>query len=248
MTIAVADGFRYFLKNECPEIFESRNKTNLISSTDIPEDKLSALTDFVIHNMLFWGRRHPRAGYGGNFIKWMKHDGYKPYNSWGNGSAMRVSSVGWMFEDIETTRKMAALQSAVSHNHPEGIKGAEAVASAIFLARSGKSKEEIREYITTEFGYDLNRTIDEIRPEYKFDVSCQGSVPEAITAFLDSTNFEDAIRNAVSLGGDGDTQGAMAGSIAEAYYGVPEELKRKAENHLTPMMRESLTTFSEKWL
>lgn len=247
LTIAVADGFNFFLKRECPEVYENRDSHDRIRAEDIPEDKLPLLTEFVVHNMLFWGRRNPYAGYGASFGKWLR-SGHRPYNSWGNGSAMRVSAVGWMFDDIETTRKMAALQSAVSHDHPEGIKGAEAVASAVFMARSGCSKEEIREYIAAEFGYDMDRKVDEIRPEYKFYVSCQESVPEAIIAFLDSTGFEDAVRNAVSLGGDSDTQGAMAGAIAEAYYGVPEELKKEAEKRIPDMMRETLTSFSEKWM
>lgn len=247
MTIAVADGFNFYLKNECPELFENRDKHTRIKASDIPEDGIPVLTKYIVHNMVFWGQRNPYAGYGQNFMKWLRR-GHEPYHSWGNGSAMRVSAVGWMFEDIETTRKMAALQAAVSHDHPKGIIGAEAEASAIFLARSGSSKEEIKEYIMAEFGYDLNRTVDEIRPVYKFDVSCQGSVPESIIAFLDSTDFEDAIRNAVSLGGDSDTQGAMAGAIAEAFYGVPDELKREAENRIQEMMRETLISFSEKWM
>ena len=160
---------------------------------------------------------------------------------------MRTSSAGWIFDDIETVRKMAALQAEVSHNHPAGIMGAEAVASAIFLARKGSSKDEIREYITREFDYDLERTVDRIRPGYSFDVSCQGSVPEAIISFLDGKDFEDTVRNAVSLGGDADTLAAMAGSIAEAFFGVPEELKSKCETFLPEIMLTTLHTFSKRW-
>ena len=163
--------------------------------------------------------RYPDAGYGGNFRKWMKGEIIGPYNSWGNGSAMRVSSVGWLFNDIETVRAQAITSAAVTHNHPEGMKGAEAIASAIFVARQGGGKDDIRRYVKDSFGYRLDRTIEEIRPDYTFDVSCQGSIPEAIIAFLDSSNLVDAIRLAVSLGGDTDTQAAMAGGIAEAFYG-----------------------------
>ena len=231
MTIAVAEGFM---------LFESQH--GKITDDDLPD-----LERFIIRSMKFYGRQYPDAGYGGRFIRWLKY-GSKPYNSWGNGSAMRTSSVGWMFDDIETTRKMAAVQAAVTHNHPEGIKGAEAVSSAIFMARTGRSKDEIREYITKEFGYDLSRTCDEIRPDYKFDVSCQGSVPEAIIAFLESESFEDAIRNAISLGGDSDTIGAMTGSIAEAFYGVPDKLKLECEKRLPQIMSNILAEFSSRYM
>ena len=166
-----------------------------------------------------WGLKYPNAGYGRAFYKWI-HLGGEPYNSWGNGSAMRVSPIAWCFDDIEVVREVARISAEVTHNHPEGIKGAEAIASAVFLARTGKLKKDIREYITSEFGYDLSKTCDEIRPDYSFDVSCQGSVPQAIIAFLDGIDYEDVVRNAVSLGGDSDTIACMAGCIAEAYYGI----------------------------
>lgn len=247
MTIAVADGFEFFMRDYYPNLYKTRNKNGRIKASDIEEDKIPLLTGSLIKNMCFWGKKYPNAGYGGRFRRWLLYNP-KPYNSWGNGSAMRVASVGWMFEDIETTRKMAAVQSAVSHDHPEGIKGAEAAASAIYLARSGNSKEDIRNYISEEFGYDLNRTCEEIRPDYKFDVSCQGSVPESIIAFLDAVDFEDAIRNAISLGGDSDTMGAIAGSIAEAYFGVPKELKQEAESRIPDLMKKTLAEFREKWM
>ena len=158
---------------------------------------------------------------------------------------MRVSSVAWICEDIQTVREMARLTASVSHNHPEGYKGAEAVASAIFLARTGSSKEEIRAYISREFQYDLSRTCDEIRPKYRMDETCQGSVPEAITAFLEGESFEDVIRTAVSLGGDSDTIADMAGAIAEGFYGVPEGLKAECMVRLTPDLREILRQFCE---
>ena len=184
--------------------------------------------DDFIDAMKRLGDLYPFVGYGERFEVWLFSDARKPYNSWGNGSAMRVSPVGWMFDSLEETDSTAEISAAVTHNHPEGIKGAQATAAAIFLARNGKPKSEIKTYIESKYGYDLNRTLDEIRPSYRFDESCQGTVPEAIIAFLESESFEDAIRNAISLGGDSDTLAAITGSIAEAAYGVPEEIKTKA--------------------
>lgn len=172
-----------------------------------------------------FGRRYPNAGYGSAFIEWIFEDDVRPYNSWGNGSAMRVSPVGFAFDDVERVLLEAKRAAEVSHNHPEGIKGAQATALAVFLARQGESKEEIRRQIAQRFGYDLNRTVEKIRPSYRFDVSCQGSVPEAIIAFLDSRDYEDAIRKAISLGGDSDTLACIAGGIAQAYYrSIPPEI------------------------
>lgn len=171
-----------------------------------------------------WANQYPYAGYGGNFIQWMNDHSKGPYNSWGNGSAMRVSAVGWVSESIDEVLEIAEATAMPTHNHEEGVRGAKAAALAVFLARTGATKMEIRRSIRDILSYDLSRSLDEIRPEYQFEISCQKSVPEAITAFLDSDNFEDAIRNAVSLGGDSDTQAAIAGSIAEAYYGgVPKK-------------------------
>lgn len=187
-----------------------------------------------------YGRMYPDAGYGGRFGAWLFSDSRKPYRSWGNGSAMRTAAVGWWLNSLEETRKMAALAASVTHDHPEGIKGAESAAAAIFLARTGHSKEEIKEYVEREFGYDLSRTLDEIRPSYRFNESCQETVPQAITAFLESTDFEDAIRNAISLGGDSDTLAAITGGIAEAAYGVPEWIKDKAWEYLDEPLRDVL--------
>ncbi len=182
----------------------------------------ATVEDYAIRLREF-GRRYPNAGYGGSFRRWMESDadspGGAPYNSWGNGSAMRVSPIGWALDNGTAVLDAAKLSALPTHSHPEGVKGAQAVALAVFMARSGATKDEIRVAISTRFGYDLSRTIDSIRPTYEFDVSCQGSVPEAIIAFLDSTDFEDAIRNAISLGGDADTQACIAGAIAEAFYG-----------------------------
>ena len=200
----------------------------------------------VIKSMQFYGNTYPFAGYGGQFAMWLRYTDPKPYNSYGNGSAMRVSSVGWLYDTIERTREVARLTAEVSHNHPEGIKGAESVASVIFWARQGKDKEFIKQYIMDEFGYDLNRTLDEIRPNYHMNETCQGSVPESIISFLESTSTEDAIRNAVSLGGDADTTGCIAGSMAEAMYGVPEELKQEVRNRLPEDLLSILIKFDNR--
>ena len=185
-------------------------------------------------SMQKWGKRYPHAGYGGMFNSWLRSQYPKPYGSFGNGSAMRVSAAGWLYDTLEETRHAAALSAEVTHNHPEGIKGAEAAACAVFLARTGSSTKEIRDCIVREFGYDLSRTCDEIRPAYTHNESCQKTVPEAITAFLEGTDFEDVIRTAVSLGGDCDTLTCIAGGIAEAYYGVPEALTAECRKRLTP--------------
>lgn len=196
-----------------------------------------------------WGRRYPDAGYGGTFIRWLFKDGMGPYNSWGNGSAMRVSPIGWAFLGEDEVLRDAEASACVTHDHPEGIRGAQAVALAVHLARVGRSKEAIREEVTARFGYDLARTIESIRPTYGFDVSCQGSVPEAIIAFLDTGSFEEAVRAAVSLGGDADTQAAIAGSIAEAFYGgvpmeISEEVLRRIPEEMAAVCVEFTNTFS----
>ena len=177
--------------------------------------------------------RYRGRGYGGHFRLWCRSESGRPYNSFGNGSAMRTSAVGFYYETLDRVLEMAKYFASFTHNHPEGIKGAQAVSSAIFLARNGWSKDEIRAYITFDFNYDLDRTLDEIRPDYRFDVSCQGSVPEAIIAFLESEDYEDAIRNAISIGGDSDTIACMTGGIAEAYYGtLSSEFSSLAIDHL----------------
>ncbi len=169
--------------------------------------------------MIELGRKYPFAGYGKSFKEWLINPEIGPYNSWGNGAAMRVSPIGFAIDQEEKVLAEAKKTAEVSHNHPEGIKGAQATALAIYLARNRNNKEEIRTIITDRFGYDLDRSVDDIRPGYTFDVSCQGSVPESIISFLDSDDYESCIRNAVSLGGDTDTMACIAGGIAEAYYG-----------------------------
>ena len=203
------------------------------------------IEDAVISSMQSWGRRYPHAGYGGYFRRWLTARHPEPYNSYGNGSAMRVSAAGWLYDSLEKTRVVAKATANVTHNHPEGIKGAEATASAIFMARNGSSKEEIKKYIENEFHYDLNRTLNEIRPGYHMDETCQKTVPEAIIAFLEAKDFEDAIRNAVSLGGDTDTLGAITGSIAEAYYGIPEWLITECRKRINKDMRIILDDFND---
>jgi ADP-ribosylglycohydrolase len=173
----------------------------------------------------YFGRRYPKSGYGGRFKNWLFSDDSSPYNSFGNGSAMRVSPVGFAFDSLDEVLNAARESAEATHNHPEGIKGSQAVAAAIFLARKGADKKGIRAETQNRFGYSLERTLDEIRPIYRFDETCQGSIPEAVTAFLESTSFEDAIRLAVSIGGDSDTLACIAGGIAQAFYGgVPVEI------------------------
>ena len=193
-----------------------------------------------------WGNHYPHAGYGGMFRRWlssMSPETRKPYNSFGNGSGMRVSPCGFYARPIEEALDLARQSAEVTHNHPEGIKGAQAIASAIFLAQKGESKQTIKDYIEKTFGYDLHRTLDEIRPDYDFDVTCQGSCPEAILAFLESNAYESAIRLAISLGGDSDTIACMSGGIAAAVYGVPDELIGQAEAFLDSNMIGAIHAF-----
>jgi len=191
----------------------------------------------------FW--RYPLAGFGQRFTCWAMRNGKEGYNSWGNGAAMRVSPIAWVYNTLEDVLNEAERCTATTHNHPEGIKGGQATAAAIFLARQGKTKAEIRDYIEQNFNYDLHRTLGEIRPNYKFEVSCQKSVPEAIIAFLESTDFEDAIRNAVSLGGDSDTIACITGSIAEAFYGgVPHAIAVQVWKKLNRQIRNTVLEFS----
>ena len=205
--------------------------------------------DSLLGIMQDYGNRYPTAGYGGMFYSWLKAREPKPYNSWGNGSAMRVSPVGWAFDTLEETLEAAKKSAEITHNHPEGIKGAQATAACIFMARTGKSKEDIKKYIELKFGYNLSRTCDEIRPTYLFDESCQGTVPESIIAFLESTDFESAVRLAVSLGGDADTMGAITGGIAEAFYGgVPEHIRKEVLKRLPNEFINVMQKFYQKFV
>ena len=212
-----------------------------MDTENVSDDK--AVKANLVASMRELGAAYPDAGYGGRFAHWLTAENSKPYHSYGNGSAMRVSSVAWMFDTIEEVRRAARLSAEVTHNHREGIKGAEATAIAIFLARKGYVKGYIQKYIETEFGYDLHRTCDEIRPNYHHVESCQETVPEAIIAFLEGESFEDVIRTAVSLGGDCDTLTAIAGSIAEGYYGIDEDWKKAALWHLPEDLAQILRRF-----
>ena len=202
------------------------------------------LANQTVNSMQGLGQRFPHASYGHHFRDWLFSDSPQPYNSFGNGAAMRVSACGFAATSLEDARHLAYNVTYVTHNHYEGIKGAEAVASAIFLARSGRSKEEIRAYIEEHY-YQIDFTLDEIRPFYDFDESCQGTVPQALEAFFEATDFEDAIRNAISIGGDSDTLAAITGSVAEAYYGVPEQIRKEALSYLEPELLSVLNAFEE---
>ncbi|MEW6529473.1 MAG: ADP-ribosylglycohydrolase family protein [Thermodesulfobacteriota bacterium] len=189
-------------------------------------------------------RLYPFAGYGSAFYTWASSASREPYGSWGNGSAMRVSPIGMALDSLDEVLKEAERSASVTHNHPEGIKGAQATAAAIFLARSGASKEDIRRFVTTTFGYDLSEPLDSIRPRYRFDISCQGTVPPAITAFLESEDYEDAIRKAISLGGDSDTLACITGGIAEAFYGgVPQHIATRVREILDDRLNGVVTEF-----
>lgn len=213
-----------------------------------------AVADAILNNTDFketiwtYGRNYPNRGYGGMFLSWLKEPNPQPYDSFGNGSAMRVSPVGFAYNTLEEVLAVAKQSAEVSHNHPEGIKGAQAIAAAVFLARTGKSKDDIQSYIETMFGYNLSFTLDEIRPFYRLDASCQGSVPQAIRAFLESTDYENAIRLAISIGGDTDTIACMAGGIAAAFYKeIPNDIVEKVLQLLPKAFIDLLEQFEEKY-
>lgn len=195
-------------------------------------------------SMVKWGREYPGVGYGGRFCEWLFSDDPQPYNSWGNGSAMRASAIGWMFDTIEEVERMAELSANPTHNHPEGIKGAKAVAVSVFLARTGHSKREIKKYIESTLKYKLHRC-GFVRPFYKFDVSCQGTIPVAIESFIEGKDFEDSVRTAISMGGDSDTIGAITGSIAEAFYGIDQKLIDVCNNYLSEEIKSVLRGCNE---
>lgn len=205
----------------------------------------SDLSENAVKYMQDLGRYYPNCGYGGHFIDWIHSDNPKPYGSYGNGAAMRVSACGFAANSLEEAVLLSKAVTEVTHNHPEGLKGAEATVVAIFLARSGKNLLEIRDYITKNY-YPLNFTLDGIRDNYEFNESCQGTVPQALEAFFESNNFEDAIRNAISIGGDSDTLAAITGGIAEAYYGIPTEIRRHALTFLDKRLLNILVEFENK--
>ena len=196
-----------------------------------------------IKSMKKWGQKYPNAGYGARFFNWVLTDDPEPYGSFGNGSAMRVSAVGWIYDTVERTREVAKATAEVSHNHPEGIKGAECTAAVMFLARTGRSEEEIKEYVSCEFGYDLSKTVDELRPLHEHVEWCQDSLPKALASFFEGDSYEDVVRNAVSLGGDTDTLAAIAGAMADAMYGVPVGIIAKGYDFLEEDMKDTLNDF-----
>lgn len=200
----------------------------------------------VVEQMQAIGRQYPHCGFGGYFARWVQSDHPAPYNSFGNGSAMRISPAGFAADSLEEAIRLVHAITAVTHNHPEGIKGAEAAAVAIYMAKRGTSLPEIKEYIDKNY-YPMNFTLEEIRPGYSFDVSCQGSVPQAFMAFFESTGFEDAIRNAISIGGDSDTIAAICGGMAEAYYGIPANIRKQALTFLDEKLLQILTAFEDKY-
>lgn len=213
-----------------------------------------AVADAILHGkpyqeaMLYWGRKYPHAGYGGNFYQWLHSANPEPYNSWGNGAAMRVSPVGFAFDNLEEVIAEAKKSAEVSHNHPEGIKGAQAVAAAIWLARHENTRIHIKDYLEATFDYDLSMSFEEVRKHYSFDVSAQGSVPQAIVAFLASSSVEDAIRKAVSLGGDSDTQACIAGAIGQAFYkDIPSGIRKEALETVPKEMQSIINQFDKKF-
>ena len=247
------------------DIIGSRFERNPIKTTDFelfhPDCRFtddSVLTLAVAEHILLgsdlidtlreYFHQHPDAGYGAGFLRWASSNSREPYNSFGNGSAMRVSPVGFAFDSIDAVLAKAHAIAEVTHNHKEGIKGAQATAAAIFLARTGNSKEEIKSYIETQFHYNLSESLDVIRPQYTFDATCQGSVPQAIIAFLESENFEDAVRKAVSLGGDSDTQACISGGIAHAFYGkLPDIFSAEVHSRLEVPLRQIVTLFCDRF-
>ena len=250
----------------CGDIIGSTHEFNPIKTKEFPlYQKNSKFTDdtimtlaianwlmknknsrqILIDEIKYFGNKYPNAGYGGMFREWLKSENPHAYGSWANGSAMRVSPVAWVGDSLEEVQKLAKLSAEITHNHPDAIKGALATADAIYLSRIDISKEEIKNHIELRYDYDLSRRLEDIRPNYKFDVSCSGSVPEAIICFLESKSFEDTIRNAISLGGDADTQAAIAGGIASAYYDIPKRIYYKAIHRLDYDLLNVLIDFEE---
>jgi len=237
------------LRNNKSEDFELLNK-----KCEFTDDTVLtiATADAILNNKSFeqaykeWGNMYPNCSYGNSFRNWLESDNPKPYNSFGNGSAMRVSPIGWLYNDLKTVMDKAEESARVTHNHIEGIKGASSIAACVYLARMKTPKKIIKEFIETFFDYDLNKNIEDIRPNYYFDETCQGSVPESIICFLEGKSYEDVVRKAVSLGGDTDTQACMAGSIAEAYYGgVPLECMVKLNSYLDKYLLYIIVQFDE---
>lgn len=210
------------------------------------EDKNSM--EVLSKNLREFASTYPHAGYGRSFMHWIYQDSSESYGSWSNGSAMRVSPCAWVAKSLEESQNLAKTSAIVTHSHPEGIKGAQATSDAIYLARTGSTKDEIKNHIETAYGYDLSRTLDEIRPDYDFELECAKSVPESIICFLEAEDFEDAVRNAISLGGDADTQAAIAGSISSAYWDVPQDIYENALNRLDDNLFTVFKNFNRKFI
>lgn len=244
-------GSPYEFSEEKPEdypLFQqfSRFTDDTVMTVAVAEGLLNR-EKFYVELFKNYGRRFPKAGYGGNFARWIVSDDMEAYGSFGNGSAMRVSPVAWAFDAWEEVLEEAKRTAIVTHDHPEGIKGAVATAGAIYLARTTKDKGEILDFLSTEIGYDMDRTLAEIRPGYRFDVTCQGSVPEAMIAFLEAENYEESVRNAISLGGDADTQACIAGAVAEAFWGLPEDIYLATWNRLPVSLQTIIQEFEERY-
>ena len=207
--------------------------------------EVSDIEKACVKSMQKWGRRYPHAGYGGRFRGWLREEKPEPYGSWGNGSAMRVSAAGWLYDSVERTREVARATAAVTHDHPEGIKGAECTAAVIFLGRSGASKEEIAEYVASEFGYDYSMSLEDMRERHRMDESCMDALPKALRSFMDGVSAQDTIRNAVSLGGDTDTIAAIAGAMAEGMFGMTDEYRESVLKRVEPDMRKVLKRFDD---
>jgi hypothetical protein len=231
-----------FFTQECFPTDDSIMSLAIAHAIIISNKDYSKLSKNVVESMQEIGRNYPDCGYGMSFINWIFSENPKPYNSYGNGAAMRVSAVGFVANSLDEVKKLSKLVTEVSHNHPEGIKGAEVTAVCIYLARNGKSISEIMDYIDKNY-YPMNFTLDEIRDTYKFNETCQETVPQALRAFFESTGFEDAIRNAISIGGDSDTLAAICGGIAEAYYGIPKEIRKQALTFLDERLLNLLIEF-----
>lgn len=238
--------FEFMPYDKCFPTDDSIMTLALAKAILISKDDYSDLSDNAVFCMQEIGRKYPDCGYGGNFYYWIFSDNPEPYYSFGNGSAMRVSSAGFVAKSIDDAKMISELITEVTHNHPEGLKGAEATAVAIYMAKSGKSILEIRDYID-EIYYDMNFTLDEIRDSYEFNETCQDTVPQALQAFFESNSFEDAIRNAISIGGDSDTVAAICGGVAEAYYGIPSDLRKQAITFLDEELLNLLIEFESKY-
>jgi ADP-ribosylglycohydrolase len=247
---SVFEGWRGSMSPHFDPLFQegSRFTDDTVLSVAVAETLLRGGALDLVDALKDYARTYPRAGYGGTFRRWSQSDDREPYGSWGNGSAMRVSPVGFAAGTLDEARNLGRWTAEATHNHPEGVKGAAATAAAVFLARKGHDKASIRGYVGQTFGYDLSGRLDDLRPHFGFDVSCQGTVPPSLLAFFESTDYEHAVRLAVSLGGDADTLACITGGVAQAYYGgVPEPIRRNALARLDPRLRGVVEEFEARY-